>query len=508
MVVKSMRTTVLRLPSENPPSRFDRAEFLQLAGRGIGLSLVPSSILFAGAEHAFGATAEILADERFPIGLWWPPPPEMTTTARYEQIRQAGFNFVIGGNGVVNNATNPSALRAAAANGLRFVLTDSSLQNLVRGSSIDASAAPALDTETPSLMRYLLEQDVSTEPDPPSYFANSTSQDEVRTSIVELLNLYGDHPALAGLNLYDEPSSSLFGILGFAKEVLKRRAPRELPYVNVLSSYVTPSSMGAQTYEGYLDRYMSTVRPPLLCFDHYPLLSGGGITNSYFYNWATIRKFALRHGVPSWGFILSVDIENSVAGFADWRRPNKQELLWQVNVGLAYGVKGIQYFTYWTPVKPPDAPVRFGRALVSASGELTPLYHHAKDVNGYLRVMGKEILPLVSESVVHAREERLPWGAKPFKADAYIRSVGGSRIILSKYRKRGVSATRYLFVANRSYAEAAKSRLVLSDSVRGVRKFDIGSGSFTSATLGRVNGHRYLGLRLAPGAARLYMLRT
>ena len=98
--------------------------------------------------------------------------------------------------------------------------------------------------------------------------------------------------------------------------------------------------------------------------------------------------------------------------------------------------------------------------------------------------------------------------AKPFKADGYIRSVGGSRIILGKYRKRGVSDARYLFVVNRSYAEAAKSRLVLSDSVHGVRKFGIGGGSFTSATLRRINGHRYLGIRLAPGAARLYMLRT
>jgi hypothetical protein len=506
VVVKSMRTTVLKLTSEISPSRFGRAEFLRLAGRGIGLSLVPSSIFFAGAESAFGATAEILADGRFPIGLWWPPPPEMTTAARYEQIKQAGFNFVIGGNGVVNHTTNHSALRAAAANGLRFVLTDSRLQNLIRGSTIDASAVPAAGTETPSLMRYLLEQGGSTEP--PSYSASSTRQDEVRTRIVELLNLYGDHPALAGLNLYDEPSSSLFGILDFARDVLISRAPRELPYVDVFPSYVAPSAMGAQTYEGYLDRYMSVVRPPLLCFNHYPLLSGGRITNSYFYNWAMIRKFALRHVVPSWVFIQSVDIDNSAAGFADWRRPNKQELLWQVNVGLAYGAKGIQYFTYWTPVKPPGAPVQFGRALVSASGELTPLYHHARDVNGYLRVMGKEVLPLVSVSVVHAREERLPLGAKPFKADGYIRSVGGSRIILGKYRKRGVSDVRYLFVANRSYAEAAKSRLVLSGSVRGVHKFDIGSGSFTRATLRRVNGHRYLGVRLAPGAARLYMLRA
>jgi hypothetical protein len=73
-----------------------------------------------------------VADGEFPIGVWWPPPPQskdplgstFTSEQRYEQVRQAGFNFVIGGNGVTNDSSIPDALKAAETNGLRFLLTD------------------------------------------------------------------------------------------------------------------------------------------------------------------------------------------------------------------------------------------------------------------------------------------------------------------------------------------------------------------------------------------------
>lgn len=496
--------------------RLSRDRFLRLVGMGAGLSFLPSSLAALGAESALGATAGILSDGRYPIGLWWPPPPEQTTVYRYKQIAEAGFNFVIGGNGVGNDDENAQALKAAAANGLRFLLTDGRLRRIINDSIYGASRS-SLEPETPSLMRYLLEQadaapasrttSESGERDT-TYSAAGTPEDEVRLRIQELLDLYGGNPALDGLNLYDEPGSGLFRILGVARQALQRRAPAELPYVNVWPSYASPSALGTATYEGYLDRYMRTVHPPLLCFDHYPLLSGGGITGDYFYNWATIRKFSLRFGVPSWVFIQSVGFASSYSGFQDRRRPNEAEIRWQVNVSLAYGAKGIQYFTYWTPKTERGASIRFGEALVSAGGRLTPLYDYARRINAYLRVMGKALLPLVSESVVHAREERLPRGAKPFKADGYVSSVSGSPVILGRFRKPGVPDARYFFVANRSFANVAKSRLTLSRSVRGVFKLNTGTGKFVRITPQTAHGRRYVGLKLARGEAKLYQLRT
>jgi len=80
---------------------------------------------------------------------------------RYEQIEQANFNFVIGGNGVGNDAGNTQALKAASTSGLRFLLTDSRLRRTISDSVYDASRASTLEDQTSSLMHYLLEQEGS-----------------------------------------------------------------------------------------------------------------------------------------------------------------------------------------------------------------------------------------------------------------------------------------------------------------------------------------------------------
>jgi hypothetical protein len=498
--------------------RIGRGRFLKLAGLGAGLSLFPGSLfpMSAAGAQTIGEP-EILADGRYPIGLWWPPPPEQTSNERYAEISAAGFNFVIGGNGVGTDDENSRALDAASANGLRFLLTDSRLRRIINDSTNSAAAATTSEAGTPSPMRYLLEQEgteassrTASEPGERdgTYSAAASTEDEVSLRIQELLNLHAGNPALAGLNLYDEPGSDLFQILGVARQALQNQAPGELPYVNVWPSYAHPSALGTATYEEYLDRYMRTVQPPLLCFDHYPLLSGGGITGDYFYNWATIRKVSLQFGVPSWVFIQSVDFDSAYPGFQDRRSPNEAEIRWQVNVSLAYGAKGIQYFTYWTPDSQPGDPLRFRQALIASGGTQTALYDHAKKVNAYLEVMGKALLPLVSDSVVHAREKRLPRGAKPFRADGYVSAVSGSPLILGRFLRPGVPDVRYFFVANRSPARVAESRLALSRSVRGVYRLDIGADKFVKVSPQAADGRRYLGLKLARGEARLYRLHT
>ena len=496
-----------------------RARFLKLAGLGVGLSLLPGSLLPAGVAGAqvVGGAELLNPDGKYPIGLWWPPPPEQTSDERYAEISAAGFNFVIGGNGVGNDDENLLALNAASANGLRFLLTDSRLRRIIDGSTSSAAAATASEAGTPSPMRYLLEQEGAeassrTASGPGeregTYSTAATAENEVMLRIQELLDLHAGNPALAGLNLYDEPGRGLFQILKDARQELQNKAPGELPYVNVWPSYAHESVLGTATYEGYLDRYMEVVQPPLLCFDHYPLLSGGGITGDYFYNWATIRRVSLREGVPSWVFIQSVGFDSAYPGFQDRRRPSEAEIRWQVNVSLAYGAKGIQYFTYWTPDSQPDDPLRFGQALIAPDGTQTVLYDYAKKVNAYLGVMGKALLPLVSESVVHAREERLPLGAKPFKEDGYVSAVSGSQLILGRFLRPGVPDVRYFFVTNRSLARVAESRLALSRSVRRAYKLDTGTGEFVGVSPQTADRRRYLGLKLAPGEARLYRLHT
>ena len=499
-------------PTDLPQRRLSRAHFLRLAGAGVGLSLtsLAASERASKAQTTSLAEPDILTSGAYPVGIWGPPPPQETTPERYKQIKDAGFNFVIGGNGVTTDRHNPAALDAAAANGLAFLLVDRTLREIIDGNT-QTSSTSSEETEAPSVMQLPVEQREAQSPSSTATEATTTGpRDAIRQRITELLQSYGNHPALAGINMKDEPHRKLFGLLEFAKnEILQQAAGTELPYVNIWPSYASPQyALGTSSYEKYVQLYCSEVKPKVLCFDHYPLLSKTEITPGYFYNWAVIRKYSRLFDIPSWVFIQSVGFDGSAVGMTKRRTPNEHEIFWQINVSLAYGAKGIQYFTYWTPNNP-DVP--YQDALISKNEpfEPTPRYYYAQNANNYLSVVGKVLLPLTSESVVYAKEgKRLPRGAKAFKPDSYVKAVDGSRVILSRFLDESVeTADRYLFVANRSFLKAAETKLTLTDLVSGVSEINSETGQPEPVTLTGTPPRNLL-VKVAPGRARLYWLQT
>lgn len=185
-----------------------RAHFLRMAGAGVAFSgLFAGLDLFFRAPGASAGSERSLVPGRYPVGLWWPPPPGKTNAYRYREISEAGFNFVIGGNGVTNDETNPAALDAAAECGLSFVLTDGRLQRLILNAAPEGQRA---GDGVRSPMRVL------SGPDRPGALHRSAPSpgEAVRLRLLALLKRYGSHPALAGINLFDEPHRRLFGLLG------------------------------------------------------------------------------------------------------------------------------------------------------------------------------------------------------------------------------------------------------------------------------------------------------
>ena len=142
--------------------------------------------------------------------------------------------------------------------------------------------------------------------------------------------------------------------------------------------------------------------------------------------------------------------------------------------------------------------------MISSTGQPTALYDYASEVNSYLKVVGKVLLPLFSESVVHACERRMPMGAKPFREDRYVRDVSGSPVILGRFRDAGTSA-RYLLVVNRSFANRARTRLTMGGAVSRVSKLNISTGAFDKIRL-QGRPRRDLVSTIQPGGARLYLL--
>jgi hypothetical protein len=204
-----------------------------------------------------------------------------------------------------------------------------------------------------------------------------------------------------------------------------------------------------------------------------------------------VRDAALHGEIPAWVFIQTLAYDGH-------REPTAAELLWQVNISLAYGAKGIQYFTYWTPEAARGEG--FGPALITVDGQRTPRYAAARSINTtWLHQVGRELKPLVSESVAHANETPVPNGAVAFTPTDYVTAITGNSVVVGTFH-RG-TADRWLLVANRSHSARARA-IVLPNTknVASVGLFEPSTQTYTPQRPSQVP------LYLAPGAAALLKL--
>ncbi len=393
----------------------------------------------------------------FPIGLFWPPHPYASTAERFGEIKNAGFDFVISGNYAGDGNIFQYQLGLARDAGLKMLISDDiQIRNMSRWFSIS---------------------------DTPSDFLSVTPA-EASALYIRARDAYGPYSSLAGFNFYDEPGPGWFATLAKALSISRELAPQLLPYINLF-----PSD-DASYYRSFVD----VVKPSLISFDRYPLLSEGREDANYFHNWAIVRDAALHGDIPSWVFIQTLAYNNH-------REPTTAELLWQVNISLAYGAKGIQYFTYWTPEAARGEG--FGPALITVEGERTSRYYAAKQINTtWLHQVGRELKPLVSETVEHANETPLPNSAVGFTPTNLVSGITGDAVVVGTFRSRdAASSDRWLLVANRSHS--AKARAVVSVNEQTVGSIGIFQPARQKYTAQRVAP---VPISLAPGAATLLKL--
>jgi hypothetical protein len=410
-------------------SSLSRRSVMTWAGAGVALGALgegadaaaappggtPSSLV---APSAAGMP-RLLDGSRYPIGMWWPPHPFETTDARYAEMAEAGFTFAIGGNYLLDEVIGRWAIAAAGRAGLDFIPVDAELGTLTH--TFDAAAPP----EQPF----------------------SLTDEEVTEGVRRALARYPG-AAFGGINLYDEPGPARFASLAKFVAAMRTLAPQALPYVNLF-----PSNDIA-----YVRGFVETVHPPFVSFDRYPLLLDGDDLG-WFDNLQIVRTVGLEAGIPYWLFIQSIK-------YAGHRMPTAAELSWQIGIALAYGYKGIQYFTYWTP--DPARGEAFEPALITVDGDRTPLWKAAKRINPMLQAAGRQILPLTSQSISLTEVASPPAGLPAFEPDGWITGAEGSPVVIGSFATAPGAADRTLVVANWSHDEPARATLRFGQDVSGV----------------------------------------
>jgi hypothetical protein len=271
----------------------------------------------------------------------------------------------------------------------------------------------------------------------------------------EKLNFYVNYPStdsktVWGYMLEDEPASpDIMDKLAEATGYIYRNDKRDaLPIVNLLPSYGTSWRQYFSTYADYIDYYVDSVKPAVLCYDHYPALADGSYREDYYSNMEIIRTKSLENNIGMFGFVQSIDLG------LNYRDPNEAEIMWQVNSLLTYGAKGIFYYNYRIDEE------NWGDGLVThQDGLATDAYYTVQRINDELSNIGNILLSLKSTGIYHTGQTPTDTTAYYTGAIPCILAFSGDEFLLGTFTNIDDQSDKsvYLMITN-------KRRLPGSDS--------------------------------------------
>ena len=237
------------------------------------------------------------------------------------------------------------------------------------------------------------------------------------------LSNYMNYPAFAGVYLIDEPSTDYFKPVGRKElgtrylDYYRNLAPmlnREIGMFTYTNAY--PSGFDAkehEVYEQYIREFYDTLQPNYMLFDRYPFDAGHeGYMSRFFSDLAIVRMVAEEKGVPFWTFVQAGSQWNDAMEHFDSVTPyypTEGQFDWNVNVCLAFGAKGINFFPLIQPyffAFAESEPFDFERnGLIGAWGNKTQWYYYAQDITKQIREVDEVLMNATSKGVLAYGEQ-------------------------------------------------------------------------------------------------------
>lgn len=279
------------------------------------------------------------------------------------------------------------------------------------------------------------------------------TDEEIAAIVEEFRNI----PAANGFYILDEPINPNVFIKAYA--AMKRTDPNSYMHLNFLpyGCYASP-----RIYESQMNDWAKLCAEsgyPLdyLMYDLYPFgLEPGSMNRAAFLmNLECARKAGLRNGVKTANYIQSV--EQCVA----FRSPNRSETLYEINMSLAFGIKQISYFTWFTPH---DRSEPFANGIMTKDGIPTEKYKFIRELNAYVHTIGKTLIKCDAIEVYAGTDG---FGAiQTVPSDFFVTLDGDRDFTVSVTRDRETSRN-YVMVVNNDFANPKETKLVFDGKITG-----------------------------------------
>ena len=371
--------------------------------------------------------------DEFTISHWCGPPAEFTTLERYREVKEANFTLAFPPCAGMTVADNKKLLDYCEKVGIKAVIRDPRMVYAIGGS------------------------------------------EKVKKDLDAMVADYKDHPALLGYHIIDEPGAHAFDGLAEVVAYLKEKDPAHPGYVNLLPTYAGPlGALGAATYEEYVRTYVRKVKPFVICYDNYHLFkSSPDRAQPFFENLDTVRKVSIETRTPFWNIVLLTE-------HGDYRHLSEPELRFEAMQTLAFGARGLLWFTYWFPHGvPPEEGWR--HSMINADGSRDPHYDMAKAINADVKAIGDALARCDSVNVFQHGE-----GAtiKPTSPSPITPAEGEkARLTIGVFKSRDGGKTLAL-VTNGDYKQPAKPSLLVQPPDATVERFDPATRTWSAAGRG------------------------
>lgn len=271
------------------------------------------------------------------------------------------------------------------------------------------------------------------------------SDAEIAKRVGDMTAKLKDNPAVFGYYILDEPTAPLFPNLARWADAIHKADPDALAYINLLP--IGAQGPGSKDYEDYLEQFAKVIRPAYISYDHYTLMDDGSVRPSLWQNLEVVRKAALKHGIPFWNIILA----NAHFHYAN---PTQGGLNLQVYSTLAYGGRGISYFTYFAPLIG-----NYRNAAIDQFMNKTPTWDMIRLVNLQIHKLGPTYLQLKSVNVFH--HPNVPGGCKGMDSSKYLAEVSGGDFLIGEFE--GPNGVPFVMIANKDIHTSAAFGLKFKD---------------------------------------------
>lgn len=172
---------------------------------------------------------------------------------------------------------------------------------------------------------------------------NSLGEAAYRKNVARVVEIFGNHPALFGFYVGDEPTQESLSTVCLAMRIHNEMAPHLNNFLNHRPIGV-PSNPASSAWDSLLDAWIRNGKPKVLSYDCYEQFNTQRDSKNqkdlYFQNLLYYQQAAERHGLPYWNSALST-------AFSIYRPMTEDDFRWQLNTTLAHGAKGIMYFFFY-----------------------------------------------------------------------------------------------------------------------------------------------------------------